>query len=83
MLDKLVANGCRRIVVLPLMLLAAGFFVAEMFVVSHGALTLAGAVAFVVGSLMLFDPAGEAFDPSVHEALSTRTEDGIRLSRAS
>jgi len=33
-----------------LLLLAAGFFVAEMFVVSHGALALAGAVAFVIGS---------------------------------
>ena len=36
----------------------SGFFVAEAFVVSHGALALAGAVTFVIGSLMLFDPAG-------------------------
>jgi membrane-bound serine protease (ClpP class) len=52
-----------------LMLLAAGFFVAELFVVSHGALALAGAAAFVVGSLMLFDPAGDAYQVSLEVAL--------------
>jgi membrane-bound serine protease (ClpP class) len=52
-----------------LMLLAAGFFVAEAFVISHGALTLAGAVAFVIGSLMLFDPAGENYQVSLTVAL--------------
>ncbi len=52
-----------------LLLLAAGFFVAEMFVVSHGALALAGAVAFVIGSLMLFDPAGESYQVSLKVAL--------------
>ncbi len=52
-----------------LMLLAAGFFVAEMFVASHGALALAGAVAFVIGSLMLFDPAGESYQVSLTVAL--------------
>jgi membrane-bound serine protease (ClpP class) len=52
-----------------LMLLAAGFFVAEAFVISHGALTLAGAVAFVIGSLMLFDPAGESYQVSLRVAL--------------
>jgi membrane-bound serine protease (ClpP class) len=52
-----------------LMLLAAGFFVAEAFVISHGALTLAGAVAFVIGSLMLFDPAGENYQVSLRVAL--------------
>ena len=52
-----------------LLLLAAGFFVAEMFVVSHGALALAGAVAFVIGSLMLFDPAGESHQVSLQVAL--------------
>jgi membrane-bound serine protease (ClpP class) len=51
------------------LLLAAGFFVAEMFVVSHGALALAGAVAFVIGSLMLFDPAGESYQVSLQVAL--------------
>src|SRR5918998_4558465 len=37
-----------------LMLLALGFWVAELFVVSHGALALAGGGAFVFGGLMLF-----------------------------
>jgi membrane-bound serine protease (ClpP class) len=54
---------------LLLMLLAAAFFVAEMFVVSHGALALAGAAAFVVGSLMLFDPAGDHYQVSIEVAL--------------
>jgi membrane-bound serine protease (ClpP class) len=53
-----------------LMLLAAGFFIAETFVVSHGALTLAGAVAFVIGSLMLFDPAGDEYQVSLPVALA-------------
>ena len=53
-----------------LMLLAAGFFMAELFVTSHGALALAGAVAFVVGSLMLFDPAGESYQVSLTVALA-------------
>jgi membrane-bound serine protease (ClpP class) len=54
---------------LLLMLLAAGFFVAEAFVPSHGALTLAGTVMFVIGSLMLFDPAGEAYQVSLWTAI--------------
>ncbi len=53
-----------------LMLLAAGFFMAELFVASHGALALAGAVAFVIGSLMLFDPAGESYQVSLTVALA-------------
>ena len=53
-----------------LMLLALGFFVAEAFVVSHGALALAGAVAFVIGSLMLFDPAGPHYQVSLWVALA-------------
>ena len=52
-----------------LLLLAAGLFVAELFVVSHGALTLAGAVCFVIGSLMLFDPAGPAYQVSLQVAV--------------
>jgi membrane-bound serine protease (ClpP class) len=52
-----------------LMLLAATFFVAEAFVPSHGALTVAGAIMFVIGSLMLFDPAGEAYQVSLWTAL--------------
>jgi membrane-bound serine protease (ClpP class) len=55
---------------LLLMLLAAAFFVAEAFVVSHGALAVAGAVTFVIGSLMLFDPAGDTYQVSVPVALS-------------
>jgi membrane-bound serine protease (ClpP class) len=55
---------------LLLMLLAAGFFAAEVFVVSHGALALAGAVCFFIGSLMLFDPAGDAYQVSTGVALA-------------
>ena len=54
---------------LLLMLLAAGFFIAEAFIVSHGALTLAGAVTFVIGALILFDPAGDAYQVSLWTAL--------------
>jgi membrane-bound serine protease (ClpP class) len=39
-------------------------------VVSHGALALAGAVCFVVGSLMLFDPAGDAYQVSAPVAIT-------------
>ena len=53
-----------------LMLLALGFFAAEAFVVSHGALTLAGVVAFVLGSLLLFDPAGPAYQVSLPLSLA-------------
>ena len=53
-----------------LMLLALGFWVAELFVVSHGALALAGAVTFVFGALMLFDPAGPAYQVSLEVALA-------------
>ncbi len=55
---------------LLLMALAAGFFVIESFVPSHGALTLAGAVTFVIGALMLFDPAGEAYQVSLWVAIA-------------
>ena len=54
---------------LLLMLLAAGFFAAEAFVPSHGALTVAGAIMFVIGSLMLFDPAGDAYQVSLWTAV--------------
>ena len=53
-----------------LMLFAAGLFVAEAFVASHGALALAGAVTFVIGALMLFDPAGPAYQVSIWTALA-------------
>jgi membrane-bound serine protease (ClpP class) len=55
---------------LLLMLLAAAFFVAEAFIVSHGALSVAGAVMFVIGSLLLFDPAGPAYQVSLPVALA-------------
>ena len=55
---------------LLLMLLAAAFFVAEAFIVSHGALAVAGAVMFTIGALMLFDPAGDAYQVSLPVALA-------------
>jgi membrane-bound serine protease (ClpP class) len=55
---------------LLLMILAAGFFGAEAFVTSHGALALAGAASFVVGALMLFDPAGSEYQVSIWVALA-------------
>jgi membrane-bound serine protease (ClpP class) len=53
-----------------LMLVALGFFIAEAFITSHGALAVAGAVAFVFGALMLFDPAGDAYQVSLPVALA-------------
>jgi membrane-bound serine protease (ClpP class) len=55
---------------LLLMLLAAAFFVAEAFVPTHGALTLAGSITFVLGALMLFDPAGDAYQVSFPVAVA-------------
>ena len=55
---------------LLLMLVAAGFFVAELFIPSHGALTVGGGVCFVIGALMLFDPAGPAYQVSLPVALA-------------
>jgi membrane-bound serine protease (ClpP class) len=55
---------------LLLMLLAAAFFVADAFVPTHGAITLAGAVLFVLGALMLFDPAGDAYQVSLPVAVA-------------
>lgn len=55
---------------LLLMILAAAFFGAEAFVPSHGALALAGAVSFIVGALMLFDPAGPGYQVSVWVAVA-------------
>jgi membrane-bound serine protease (ClpP class) len=55
---------------LLLMILAAAFFGAEAFVTSHGALALAGAVSFVVGALLLFDPAGDQYQVSIWVALA-------------
>jgi membrane-bound serine protease (ClpP class) len=67
---------------LLLMLLAAAFWVAEVFVVSHGALTVAGAVCFVIGSLMLFDPAGPAYQVSIEVALSVALAVGLFMAFA-
>jgi membrane-bound serine protease (ClpP class) len=53
-----------------LMLLAIGFWGAELFIPSHGALTVAGAVCFVFGALMLFDPAGPAYQVSLEVAVA-------------
>jgi membrane-bound serine protease (ClpP class) len=55
---------------LLLMLLAFAFFAAEAFIPSHGALTLAGAVCFVLGALLLFDPAGESYEVSLAVVLA-------------
>jgi membrane-bound serine protease (ClpP class) len=53
-----------------LMVLAAGFFVADLYLPTHGALTLAGLASFVVGALMLFDPAGSAYSTSLWVVLA-------------
>jgi membrane-bound serine protease (ClpP class) len=53
-----------------LMLLALGFFVAEALVSASGGLALAGAVSFVFGALLLFDPAGDAYQVSLPVALA-------------
>jgi membrane-bound serine protease (ClpP class) len=55
---------------LLLMLLSAAFFLAEAFVVSGGALAVAGGVTFVLGTLLLFDPAGETYQVSIQLALA-------------
>jgi membrane-bound serine protease (ClpP class) len=52
-----------------LILLSAAFFVAEAFVPTHGALSVAGAIMFVLGALMLFDPAGDAYQVSLPVAI--------------
>ena len=55
---------------LLLLVLALVFFVAEAVVTSGGALTIAGAISFVVGALMLFDPAGDVYGVSIWVALA-------------
>jgi membrane-bound serine protease (ClpP class) len=54
---------------LLLLALSAAFFVAEAFVPTHGALTVAGAITFVLGALILFDPAGDAYQVSLPVAI--------------
>jgi membrane-bound serine protease (ClpP class) len=53
-----------------LILIAFGFFVAEAFIMSHGALAIAGAASFVIGALLLFDPAGDSYQVSIWVALA-------------
>ena len=53
-----------------LILLAFAFLAAEPFVMSHGALAVAGGVLFVIGSLILFDPAGPAYKASLTVTLA-------------
>jgi membrane-bound serine protease (ClpP class) len=55
---------------LLLMILAFAFFAAEAFVPTHGAITLAGAVCFAIGSLLLFEPAGSAYEVSLPVVLA-------------
>jgi membrane-bound serine protease (ClpP class) len=50
---------------LLLLLLAGAFIGAEPFVVSHGALTVAGAVCFLLGGLLLFEPSGGLYKVSL------------------
>ena len=50
---------------LLLILLAFGLFVAEAFIVSHGALAISGVVALVFGGLLLFDTNSDAYEVSV------------------
>ena len=50
---------------LLLILLAFGLFVAEAFIVSHGALAAGGVVSLAFGGLLLFDTDSEAFEVSV------------------
>ncbi|MEK6275276.1 MAG: nodulation protein NfeD [Actinomycetota bacterium] len=55
---------------LLLMILAFAFFAAEAFVPTHGAITVAGAVCFVIGSLLLFEPAGDTYKVSLPAVLA-------------
>ena len=47
-----------------MLLVSLGLFVTDALVTAHGALSLAGAVTFVIGALMLFDPAGPEYQVS-------------------
>jgi membrane-bound serine protease (ClpP class) len=52
-----------------LMIVAFAFFIAEIFITSHGALAAAGVVSFIFGALMLFNPAGDTYEVSLPVAL--------------
>ena len=60
-----------------LMVLAACFFIADLYLPTHGALTLAGLASFVVGALMLFDPAGSAYSTSLWVVLGIAVTIGV------
>jgi len=54
-----------------LIIAAFVFWIVELFVAfSHGALAVAGAVCFVFGSLLLFEPAGSGYQVSLPVALA-------------
>jgi len=53
-----------------MLLVSLGLFVTDALVTAHGALSLAGAVTFVIGALMLFDPAGPEYQVSLWTALA-------------
>jgi membrane-bound serine protease (ClpP class) len=54
-----------------LLIAAFAFWITELFIAfSHGALTVAGAVCFVFGSLLLFQPAGSGYQVSLSVALT-------------
>ena len=50
---------------LLLIVLAFGLFVAEAFIVSHGALAAGGVIALIFGGLLLFDTNNSAYEISV------------------
>jgi membrane-bound serine protease (ClpP class) len=50
---------------LLLIALAFGLFVAEAFIISHGALAVGGVVSLAFGGLLLFDTDNDAFEVSV------------------
>jgi membrane-bound serine protease (ClpP class) len=50
---------------LLLILLAFGLFVAEAFIVSHGALAAGGVISLIFGGLLLFDTNNDAYEVSV------------------
>jgi membrane-bound serine protease (ClpP class) len=56
---------------LLLILLAFGLFVAEAFIVSHGALAAGGVISLVFGGLLLFDTNNDAYEVSVPVVIFT------------
>ncbi len=63
----LLALGMLPVNLVGLLLLAFAFllFVAEIWVTSHGVLTVGGLISLVLGSLLLFNPGGPLFAVSV------------------